>query len=122
MSKSARRFYLALLGASALFAVSFAHAQYVGPSNTPPTTVEEILADPIDDQNVQLKGHLLRQVSAQNYIFSDGTAEIMTKIKEKQFKGLPEIDEHTEIEIHGEVDTGRYRAPKIEVDKIRVLQ
>lgn len=109
------------LAVAAFFTAPLTHAQYTGPSNTPATTVEEILADPVDDQDITLRGHILRQVSSKNYIFSDGTAEILAKIKEKRFRDLPAIDEHTEVEIHGEVDTGKYRAPKIKVKKLQLV-
>ena len=98
------------------------HAQYSGPSAAPVVSVEEILQRPIDDQEVQLQGHLLRQVGAKTYIFSDGTAEIVAEIKAKRFEGLPAIDDKTKVEIFGEVDTSLYRAPEIEVDLIRIVK
>lgn len=109
---------LLLTAAVSLGAV--AQAQYVGPTAAPALSVKEILKNPVDDQDVRLQGYLLRQLSAKTYMFSDGTAEIVAEIKPKRFKDLPEINEKTQVEIVGEVDTSRYRAPEIEVESIRI--
>ncbi|MCK9512359.1 MAG: NirD/YgiW/YdeI family stress tolerance protein [Pigmentiphaga sp.] len=70
-----------------------------------------------------LQEYLLRQTAHDKYIFSDGTAEIVAKIKIKarHFTGQP-IDETTKVELIGEVDTSRKRPPKIEADAIRAIQ
>ncbi len=112
---------LAFSAAVFLFA-SPVHAQYTGPSAAPAASVEDILKNPVDDQEVSLQGHLLRQTGPKKYIFSDGTAEIVAEIKPKRFEGLPKIDDKTKVELLGEVDTSLYRAPEIEVDSLRVVQ
>lgn len=117
------RLSLCTLFSVATFSLAFtAQAQYVGPSSTAAVSVEEILENPVDDQDVQLQGHILRQLSSKSYIFSDGTAEIVAEIKAKRFEGLPEINEKTKVEIMGEIDTSLYRAPEIDVDSLRVIQ
>lgn len=98
-----------------------ASAQYTGPSSIGQPTVAEILAHPVDDQDVKLQGYLLRQTAHDKYIFSDGTAEIVAEIKARHFAGQP-IDETTKVELIGEVDTSRKRPPKIEADSIRAIQ
>lgn len=98
-----------------------AFAQYSGPSAIGQTSVAEILKNPVDDQDVQLQGHLLRQTSHDKYIFSDGTGEIVAEIKTRHFAGQS-IDEKVKVELIGEVDTSRKRPPKIEVDSVRVVQ
>ena len=97
------------------------HAQYAGPSTIGQTTVAEILKNPVDDQDVQLQGHLLRQTASDKYIFSDGTGEIVAEIKAKR---MPQerIDEKTKVELIGEVDTSTRRPPEIEVDTVRVIK
>jgi len=95
-------------------------AQYSGPSAIGQTSVAEILKNPVDDQDVQLQGHLLRQTSHDKYIFSDGTGEIVAEIKARHFAGQS-VDEKTKVELIGEVDTSRKRPPKIEVDSLRVV-
>lgn len=117
------RLPIAALISAAVFSFAVpAQAQYTGPSVAPAVNVEEILKNPTDDQEIQLQGHILRQVSTKSYIFSDGTGEIVAEIKPKRFDGLPKIDDKTKVEIIGEVDTSLYRAPEIEVDVIRVLE
>ena len=58
-----RKFIVSLAAASALLAGS-AQAQYVGPTAGPtaPSSVAAILKNPVDDQAVVLRGHLLRKV------------------------------------------------------------
>lgn len=116
------RLPVAVLFTAGLLLVSPVQAQYTGPSATVGASVEEILKSPVDDQDVQLTGHILRKVSSEGYIFSDGTAEILAEIKSKRFEGMAEINDKTKVEIFGEVDTSRFRAPEIEVDRIRIVQ
>lgn len=114
--------FAALFSVAAASLAFTAQAQYAGPSSAAAVSVEQILQSPIDDQDIKLQGHILRQLSSKSYIFSDGTAEIVAEIKPKRFEGLPEINEKTKVEIMGEVDTSRYRAPEIEVESLRVIQ
>lgn len=102
-------------------AVMSAHAQYVGPmGSSQASNVKAILADPKDDQTVTLQGTLVRKTGDEEYIFSDGTGEIMVEIDDDDFPQV-RVDENTRVEIHGEVDTRLRRSPEIEVDAIRVL-
>lgn len=96
-------------------------AQYSGPTAIGKGSVAAILENPVDDQDVKLQGHLLRKIGHDEYIFSDGTAEIVAEIKNKRFPDQP-IDEKTKVEIIGEVDTGMNRPPEIEVDSLQVMQ
>ena len=106
-----------LLGA----ALAPAYAQYQGPSDIGKASVAEILKNPNDDQDVQLRGHLLRQTAHDKYVFSDGTGEIVAEIDDKHFAGQA-IDDKVEVEVIGEVDTSRKRPPEIEVDVLRVVK
>ncbi|MBP6020430.1 MAG: NirD/YgiW/YdeI family stress tolerance protein [Burkholderiaceae bacterium] len=114
------RYLLALAVIAGAFALP-AHAQYSGPSTISEGTVAAILANPVDDQAVQLQGHLLRRTAHDKYIFSDGTAEIVAEIKDKRFPTQP-VNEKTKVELIGEVDTGLTRHPEIEVDSVRVIE
>lgn len=95
-------------------------AQYVGPSAVGEASVAAILQNPIDDQDVQLTGNLVRKTNHEKYVFSDGSGEIVVEIDAKRFPDQP-IDEKTKVEITGEVDTGFSRAPEIEVDSLRIV-
>lgn len=98
-----------------------AHAQYTGPSEIAQITVAEILKNPVDDQDVRIQGHLLRQTAHDKFVFSDGTGEIVAEIKAKHFAGQT-LDEKTKVELIGEVDTSLKRAPEIEVDFLKVVE
>lgn len=97
-----------------------AHAQYTGPSEIGQTTVAEILKSPVDDQDVRVQGHLLRQTAHDKFLFSDGTGEIVAEIKAKHFAGQT-LDEKNKVELIGEVDTSSKRPPEIEVDFLKVV-
>lgn len=110
---------MALVMGAALSIPAF--AQYTGPSDISSASVSSILEDPNDDQSVQLQGRLLRQISSDKYIFSDGDDEIIVEIDPELFLDVS-IDETTNVEIVGEVDTSHRRPPEIEVDTIRVTK
>jgi uncharacterized protein (TIGR00156 family) len=115
-------FKTTLVLATALVSASFASAQYVGPSETkaPDVSVREILKAPVDDQKVVLQGYILRKISREKYIFSDGTAEIGVEIDTDDFPKQP-INEKTRVEIRGEVDKHLFKPTDIDVDQIIVL-
>ena len=99
-----------------------AHAQYAGPSSgAMAQSVKAILDNPVDDQAVRLEGHILRMIGNEKYTFSDGTGEITAEIDDTDMP-KEKIDEKTRVEIVGEVDTGRNRAPEIDVDTVRIVR
>lgn len=111
---------------SALLAAAFAapaYAQYVTQSarDKSPDNVGSILANPVDDQQVLLRGNLLRKVGDEKYVFSDGSGEIIVEIDDDDFNG-EQVDEKTKVELRGEVDTGLRRPPDIDVDSLRVVR
>jgi len=111
----------ALIGGLALFQPAVGQAQYTGPStHHAPATVAEILKNPVDDQDVVLRGHLLRKVGNEKYIFSDGTGEIRVEIEAEDFP--PEqIDDKAQVEIRGEVEKDFLESPEIDVEVLRKL-
>lgn len=113
--------FMLLLAALCLAGLTLtANAQYRGPMQGYKMTVADILRKPVDDQDVLLQGYLVRQVAHDQYIFSDGTGEIVAEIKRKRFPIQP-VDEKTRVELVGEVETKSRRPPEIEVDFVRVL-
>ena len=111
---------IALLGAL-LFQLAPAYAQYTGPSaRTQPRNVAEVLKNPIDDQDVVLRGHIMRQVGKEKYMFSDGSGEIRVEIDARKFPPQP-VNEKTLVEIRGEVEKDFMQAPEIDVDAIFVI-
>lgn len=114
-----------VLAASAVAATLFmvpVSAQYTGPNSTPqPATVADILKNPKDDADVTVQGLLLRKVGDEEYVFSDGTGEIVVEIDDDDFPREP-VDEKTKVQLVGEVDTSRRRPPEIDVEKVRILK
>lgn len=113
---------LPAVGLAASLFVAPVSAQYVGPdSSSNMTKVAEILKNPKDDADVSLEGKLVRKLGDEEYVFSDGTGEIVVEIDDDDFPRQP-VDENTVVRIKGEVDTGRHRAPEIDVDRLRVVK
>jgi uncharacterized protein (TIGR00156 family) len=110
---------------SSVFALGIpaaAQAQYVGPSTQKtPMTVAEVLKNPVDDQNVVLRGHLIKKVGNEKYMFSDGTGEIRVEIEAEDFP-VQKIDDKTLIVIRGEVENDFLKSPEIDVDTISIAQ
>lgn len=108
---------IALLG----LASASAFAQYTGPGATRPArTVAEILKNPVDDQQVQLSGQLLRQTARERFTFSDGTGEITVEIDEEDFPAGQPVSAGTRVHITGEVEKRWMREPRIDVERLRL--
>ena len=106
---------LALMAAAA---ASF--AQYAGPGSTPAPA--SVLAHPVDDQHVTLRGKIVRQLRGDKYIFSDGTGEIRVDIDGHLFPQGQPIAASTTVEIVGEVDADVMETTEIDVDALRIVQ
>ena len=97
-------------------------AQYVGPSNQKAApSVADILKHPVDDQEVVLRGFLLKKVGNEKYIFSDGTGEIRVEIDAKDFPAQ-KIDDKTRVDIRGEVEKDLLEKPEIDVMAISITK
>ena len=111
-----------LLSAAAVIATVPAIAQYTGPGAQPVlTTLAAVLKEPVDDQRVVLRGTILRQVSSDKYIFSDGKQEIRVEIDRKLFPAQA-ISATTPVEIVGEVEKDFMESPEIDVDALTIVQ
>jgi uncharacterized protein (TIGR00156 family) len=109
-------FVCALIGV-----LSSAHAQYVGPSSTKSlSTVAETLKNPIDDQEILFRGKLLKKLSSDKYLFSDGTGEIRIEIDNDDFPGQ-KISESTVVEIYGEIEKDLLETPEIDVERLTIV-
>lgn len=110
-------------GLAACLLVSPVAAQYAGPkSNANAKQVAEILKNPVDDEDVVVQGHLLRQLGDEEYLFSDGTGEIVVEIDDDDFPRGEPVDDKVKVELVGEVDTNRNNPPEIDVDKVRIMK
>jgi len=95
--------------------------QFVGPGTSKPVDVKSILAHPVDDTWVTLRGHLLQKVGRDKYTFGDKTGQIRVDVDDKYFPNGVTITPTTHIQISGEVDVEHYRSPEIDVKNMVVL-
>lgn len=122
MTRNLTAFTALAVGTLLLSAASPAQAQYEGPGATPAaSTVEQILKNPVDDQDVTLKGKLTKKVGNEKYTFSDGTGEIRVEIDSEDFPKVS-VDDKTTIQITGEVEKDFMESPEIDVDTVTVVQ
>lgn len=111
-----------LLCVAFLGTLSFAsYAQYVGPGHLVKTDLANILAKPIDDDQVKLQGYLIQKVSSDKYVFSDGKHQIRVEIDQDVFPAQP-FDEKVRIEIQGEVEKDFLESPEIDVSTLTLIQ
>ncbi|NLG74790.1 MAG: NirD/YgiW/YdeI family stress tolerance protein [Xanthomonadaceae bacterium] len=80
------------------------------------STVKEVLASRQDDQDVVLRGRIVRHLRGDDYIFADETGEIEIELDDDDFP-RDRIPMDTEVEIRGEVDLDRNKVT-VEVDEI----
>ena len=114
--------------AIALLLTTGAMAQFTGPSDVaqaqsrqyPPTTVQDIKADPKDEMKATLEGRILRKVADEEYLFSDDTGEIRVEIDDDDVPRQP-VSETTRVRLEGEVDTHRYKEVDFDVDRMTIL-
>ncbi|MBR7888460.1 NirD/YgiW/YdeI family stress tolerance protein [Marinomonas sp. A79] len=95
-------------------------AQYVGPNAVIKTDLTQILADPVDDEYVKLQGYLVKKLSSDKYLFSDGTKEIRVEIDQFLFPAQP-FDDKDLIEIEGEVEKDFLESAEIDVDRLTIV-
>jgi uncharacterized protein (TIGR00156 family) len=98
-----------------------AFSQYVGPGALPSAnSVKAVLENPIDDQYVVLRGTLTRQLTSEQYEFSDGSGDIRVEIDEEDFPAAT-VNPTTTVEIAGEVEKDFLQAIEIDVDRMTII-
>lgn len=91
---------------------------FVGPEVGDEMSVQEVLAIAKDGLKVTLKGHIIKRLSHDKYIFTDNTAEIVLEIHNKAMP--PEqITPETLVKIYGKLDKD-YFPSKIEIEVKRI--
>ncbi|MDO6683672.1 MULTISPECIES: NirD/YgiW/YdeI family stress tolerance protein [unclassified Oceanobacter] len=112
---------LALASVTLLGTSQWVHAQYVGPSaQQSVSSVADIFKHASDDQRVILRGYLIKQVSSEKYLFSDGSGDIRVEIDAEDFRGQT-VNEKTQVELIGEVEKDFLESPEVDVDIINVV-
>lgn len=115
-----RLFALALLATPAL-APSIAHGQYVGADDYVVVTTVAEARTQRDEHPVVLQGTLVAKVGHERYRFRDASGDIEVEIDDDEMPRDRPIDASMRVELHGEVDTHRFKPTDIDVDHVRVL-
>ena len=116
-----RRLTLALIATTLSLLSAGAFAQYTGLGATHAvTTVAEARAQR-DDQPVVLRGTLVARIGHERYRFKDATGEIDVEIDDKDLPSHQAVSATTVVELHGEVDTHRFKPTDIDVDHVRIV-
>ncbi|MFH0826218.1 MAG: NirD/YgiW/YdeI family stress tolerance protein [Pseudomonadota bacterium] len=110
---------LTVLAGLAIGAPAF--GQFTGPGAATPVDVKAILANPVDDTWVTLRGQIIKKIGRDKYLFSDGTGQIRLDIDDKYFPAGVPISSTTKLQISGEVDADYFKTPEIDVKNIVVL-
>lgn len=116
-----RRLTLALLATSLSLFSAAAFAQYTGPGATSAVTTVAEARDQRDDQPVVLQGTLVAKIGHERYRFKDATGEIDVEIDDKDLPSHQAVSATTVVELHGEVDTHRFKPTDIDVDHVRIV-
>ncbi|MDD4865275.1 MAG: NirD/YgiW/YdeI family stress tolerance protein [Alishewanella agri] len=96
-------------------------AQYTGPGHLVKTDLAQILDKPVDDDLVKLQGYLVKKVSSDKYLFSDGKNQIRVEIDQDVFPPQP-FDDKDLIQIEGEVEKDFLESPEIDVKRLTVIK
>lgn len=97
------------------------HAQYSGPGAQAPVQSVAAVAAAKDDAVVDITGFIVRQLTADKYLFSDGKQQIRVEIDSAVFPRQP-ISEKTRVRIHGEQEKDFLESPEIDVKLVEVLK
>ncbi|KHT63892.1 hypothetical protein RJ45_09545 [Photobacterium gaetbulicola] len=91
---------------------------YSGPVEA--VSVADLLSDTsmFTEKETIVEGNLIKQLSADTFIFSDGTKEIQVEIDD-DIKMPAAINATTRLRLYGEYEGGK--TPEIEVDRIQLL-
>lgn len=86
-------------------------------SSQPATiSVTQALKTP-DNTMIALEGYILRQIGRDDYVFSDGTAEIKIEIDKHVWNGLT-ISPNDKIQIYGKLDNEIFEKAEVEVIRL----
>ncbi|AOZ01811.1 hypothetical protein BKK81_20810 [Cupriavidus sp. USMAHM13] len=109
------------LATFAAIAAAPAHADYVGPSVIPASTVKALADTGRDDQAARLRGRLVGSLSGNTYRFRDASGEMVVKIKPALWPAGVNIGETTEVELVGVYDKELLREGRFKVKQLRPL-
>lgn len=107
-----------LLTVGALLLAAPAFANFVGPGATDMVTTTSSIKDMKDDQEIILKGHIVRQVDFDRYVFKDSTGEVGVEIEGDAFMGQT-VTPADQVRIAGAVEK-RKSVTTVDVDSVSI--
>lgn len=106
------------LVAALLAGIAPAQAQFSGPGAPAVVTdLGSVLKHPLDDQRVSLTGRLVRQLSSDKYLFTDGSKQIRVEI-DRELMPASSFGPEVWIVIEGDVEKDFLESPEIDVDRL----
>ena len=96
-------------------------AQYTGPGAHPAVKSVSGTDSAKDDTPADLEGYIIKQLTSDKFLFSDGKAEVRVEIDADIFPKTP-INERTRVRIRGEVEKDFLQSPEIDVTSVEVLK
>lgn len=116
-----RLYNLVSAAAAALVLATSAVAQYTGPGKADPlTSVADVRMKPTVGQPVAIEGRLAKRVGQGQYMFTDGTGEILVQIPRALLQGQS-LDAGSMIRIRGRIAQDYRSTPRIDVAQLEVL-
>lgn len=95
--------------------------QFVNNGQATSTTVKAVLQNPVDDMWVTLRGHIIKKISREKYVFADSTGQIGIDVDDRYFPYGTPITPATLVEISGEIDKEFMSSPEVDVKKMIVV-
>lgn len=95
---------------------------FVGPDTSEEISVKEVLDNGYDDMRVTLKGKVIKRISGDHYLFSDGTGQITVEIDHEDMPNET-ITPSTVVKLYGEVDKDHFPSRvKIDVKAVEIVK
>jgi uncharacterized protein (TIGR00156 family) len=103
-----------------MFSSTKVAAQYLGPGAQAPSQSVAAALSAKDDSLVDISGYIIKQLTHEKYIFSDGKDQVRIEIDRDIFPNHG-INEKTRVRIRGEVEKDFLESPEIDVESIDIL-
>lgn len=98
-----------------------AAAEYEGPGARAVVGSVAEAASARDDTPVELEGYLVKQLTSDKFLFSDGKTQIRVEIDQEIFPKVV-VNDKTRLKIYGEVEKDFMESPEIDVSRVEILK
>ncbi|WP_193102482.1 YgiW/YdeI family stress tolerance OB fold protein [Burkholderia sp. Z1] len=91
-------------------------------AHTESVTVKQLLASGVDDQPAMLRGHITKPLGDDKYVFTDGTGELVVKVKRKLWPNGQSVAPERTVELTGKWDHEKSpEQSKLKVKQLRLI-